>query len=762
MTDKYIYSVSNSPQVSSVLSCHETLFHCANGYIGVRGAYEEGYPDGFTTVRGSYINGVYDNTSMPQAEALFGLVNEKETIVNVADVQDIKIYVDGELCSPFANGIEKNIRTLDMRNGVVTRTLILKNSLSKKITVEFKRAACFTRLPLFVLSCTVRCSDECNVVIKTSVKGDVFNYSDPDDPRMADKSEKHISVDKNECKQTADGVYSSVCSTVCKSNISVAVNVFDKIDNGNAVFETESSSYSFTLNSDNDCFSLTRYVVFTDSRLFSNPSADGYDILKTAVNDGLDVILREQREYLDAFWGSAQFEIEGDDGLSQALTFNLYQLLQSVGKDGYSHLAAKGLSGEGYEGHYFWDTEMYVQPVFTLISPRISLQLLNYRYSKMEAARENARILGHKKGVLFPWRTISGKECSGYFPAGTAQYHINGAVAYAVIMYYLVTKDIHFMADKGLEMLIEISRLWADVGCYSREGFVINCVTGPDEYTCLVNNNYYTNCCAKYDFYWTVKIFSELNRKGLLEELKCKTGVTSREINKFKRISEMVFLPYDPERDLTPQDDSFFNKKQWDFKSVPKNCYPLLLHYHPLNLYRHQVCKQADVVLAYFLYEDYAALSTVKNSFDYYEKITTHDSSLSKCIFSIVSSKLGFADKAYSYFRDSVEIDLKNSHGNTKDGIHTANMGGSCLALIFGFAGLRIKEEGLSFAPVIPKRWKYYSFILNFTDKKLKVRVDHEYVTFRLADGGKRMKIKLYGRTVSVEEEKDVRKRLHI
>lgn len=743
---------------NDVLSLEETLFHSANGYIGVRGAFEEGYPHGFTTVRGSYVNGVYDIVPMPQAEPLHGLVTKKQTLVNVADVQDLRLYVDGELCTAPGK------RTLDMRQGTVTRSFVWKSTRGRTVRVTIIRMASFVRLPLFLLTYTIETDGECKLDFVAAHHADVLNFSDSSDPRVASHSRRHIIIDDMSA-DSGEGFCRSVISTHTReSGIGIVTGVHD-VCGADPADVTVSTGAGFVSRT----FSLkatagtpvifSRYAVFADSRRYNSKRYDSLQqeciaIMEDAVRTE-KVLYAEQSAYLDDFWKDLDFGVDGDNRLSAALTFNIYQLLQSVGKDEFSHLSAKGLSGEGYEGHYFWDTEMYVQPLFTLTRPEISRQLLAYRYAILPQARENARHLGHQHGALYPWRTISGEECSGFFPAGTAQYHIDGAVAYAVVMYWQVTGDKDFMEDMGLEMLLEIARLWADLGTYCGGKFHLHCVTGPDEYTCIVNNNYYTNISAQYDLRWAVRLFRDFDAMGRAQKAKKATGITAQELLDFSRAADAMYLPYDAERDITPQDDSFLSKKVWDLGGTPQKDFPLLMHYHPLVLYRYQVCKQADTILAHVLYEKDADYSTRLNSFRYYEKLTTHDSSLSTCIFSIAASRLGLVDEAYEYFGDSVEIDINNTHGNTKDGIHTANMGGSCMAILFGFAGFYITEKGFCLSPSIPRQWEGYHFRLRLNDCAVMVRVNHETVTLYLLEGEEEQ-LYLYGEPVRVTQEKKV------
>lgn len=451
----------------------------------------------------------------------------------------------------------------------------------------------------------------------------------------------------------------------------------------------------------------------------------GLGVIQNARTETFEEMLEAQKQYLDRFWSNADIEIKGDEKLQEGIRFNLFQLLQSVGKDGVSNIAAKGLSGEGYEGHYFWDTEIYILPVFTMTNPQIAKKLLKYRHSILEFAKARAKEMGHKQGALFPWRTISGTECSAFFPAGTAQYHISADIAYSYIQYYLVTGDIEFLKEFGAEVLFETARLWIDVGHYYEGTFRIDDVTGPDEYTCIVNNNYYTNAMAKWNLSWAAKVAEMINSDQ----------VTKVEAKEWQEAAEKMYLPYDEKVQINPQDDTFLQKAVWDFEATPKEKYPLLLHYHPLTLYRYQVLKQADTVLAHFLLEDEQSLEIMKRSYDYYEKITTHDSSLSYCIYSIMAAKLDYKEKAFNYFIETARLDLENTHGNTKDGLHMANMGGTWLAIVYGFAGMRVKESGISFAPFVPEQWQGYSFFVQYQNQKLKLELTKTDLNITLVEG---------------------------
>jgi len=443
--------------------------------------------------------------------------------------------------------------------------------------------------------------------------------------------------------------------------------------------------------------------------------------------------------------------VAGDEGLNASLTWSMYTLLASAGKDGIGNIASKGLSGEGYEGHYFWDTEIYMFPFFLLTNPDLARQLLLSRAAMLDAAFEHAREMGHEKGALYAWRTITGSECSAYFPSGSAQYHINGAIARAFLTYWQATGDLDFMAETGARVLIETARLWMDAGHFYQDQFRIDSVTGPDEYSCVVNNNYYTNRSAQDHLLGTATLFKALEQAGKQGTVQKQTGITQEELAGFERAARAMYLPYDEGLGISAQDDAFLTKARMELDSIPEDRFPLLLHYHPLYLYRHQVCKQADTVLAHFLYEEGVNEDIIRRSYDYYEAITTHDSSLSECMFSMMAARTGQTEKAFAYYRASAVLDLEDTHGNTADGIHAANMGGCWMGIVFGFGGLRLHREGLVFRPCLSKELEGYSFTMTYQGSRFRVDVNGEDIHFALLDGPG-LDIQVYDRRLTLTD----------
>lgn len=738
----------------SQLIVNESLFAIGNGYIGIRGNFEEGYNKNLPTIRGTYINAFYDIVDITYAEKAYGFPETMQKQLNTIDSQGVVIELtDGEVVSPLTGKVSEYTRSLDLTSGYVKRSFIYHTRKNESLRITFKRMTSFKQLELFTIHVEIEpITYFGEVTVKSSLNGDVYNYTDKNDPRVASGHAKLLTIVDTSIEDYLSILVQTNHSNLYCNCISALTSSLDKRDCQVVKFTNDKQVeevHKFNLK---EKTIFTKYCIYTDSLRHKQPFKDGENILSKIITYPFEYWLNEQEIYLKKFWDHTFINIKGEKNLQEGLHFNIFHLLQSVGKDKWSNIAAKGLTGEGYEGHYFWDTEIFIFPVFLLTNPELAKNLLIYRYNILEAAKERAITMGHSKGALYPWRTISGSECSGYFPAGTAQYHISGDIAYAFISYYLATGDLQFMYEYGAEVLFETARLWVDVGHKKDNKFYIDCVTGPDEYTAIVNNNYYTNAIAKYNLYWAYKIYTDIVDsfgEESTDDLISKISITAKEVNKFKKISDMMYLPYNETLDINPQDDSFLNKKVWDFKGTREDQYPLLMHFHPLTIYRHQVLKQADTLLAHLLLEDYSEYSTIKNSYDYYEKLTTHDSSLSYCVSTMVACKIGYKEEAYRYFMDTVRLDLDNTHNNTKDGLHMANMGGSFMGIVYGFAGLRIKESGISFSPIICDEWEGYQFNIQFRGRTVNIEVNKNNVIIKIE--GAPLDVKVYEQLYHIE-----------
>jgi len=729
----------------------ETLLSTSNGYVGMRANFEEGYKNGYTSITGTYINGFYDTSEIYYDEICYGFPRSAQKMVNVHNAQGIYIYIDGDIFNVFDGNVIEINRELDIKNGYAIRKIRWQSPKGHDLEFTFKRMASFAKLELLTIDVKIKSINYTgDIQIISKIDFTVDSFLNVDDPRAGNDSEAMLQLRSVKSRDNthmliSDTINSNLCvATCCSYNVPMDFKHGETSTNAKCILH---------INAD-ESVHFIKYITYTDSIHHKNIENTAIQIAKQSALEGINFYYDEQKKYLDKFWQYAYIEVNDDKNVEYALNYNLYQLLSSAGKDKYSSIGAKGLSGGGYDGHYFWDTEIYMIPFFTLTMPEVARNLLKFRYQVLNAAKDRSKEMGHKTGAKIPWRTISGSECSSYYAAGSAQYHINADIAYAIIQYYLFTKDIDMLKEFGYEVIYETARIWLEVGNYNLKGqYCINTVTGPDEYTAIVNNNYYTNSLAKYHLEWAVKLGDVLkddDRKAF-NSLCQKLVIVKDEINEMQKAAQNMLLPFDDKLNIHMQDDSFLNKKEWDFENTPKDKYPLLLHYHPLHIYRHKVLKQADTILSYVLLDNVRE-DVMKDSYYYYKQRTTHDSSLSPCVHSMMASRIRSTHEAYDYFMSTIRLDLDDINRNTKDGLHIANAGGAYMAMVYGFAGLRIKEDGIYLRPVKPNEWNSYSFKINYQGQLVKITVD-KAITIHCE---KQIEITIY------DKRYVVKKKLHI
>ncbi len=740
------------------LGLTETLFAIGNGYLGMRANPSEGRQ---AHTHGTYINGFHETWEIKHAEDAFAFAKTGQTIVNVPDAKLLKIYVDDEpllLDEADLNGYE---RVVDFRTGVSHRELVWRTPGGKRVRVRSERVVSLEHRHLAVMHMEVTLLDQSAPIV---ISSQLLNRQDGEDeyhvtsaslgegkdPRQARKFDRRVLVPKlsehsdpddpsggqitlgYQCAQSGMTIaagYRHVVNTACEYDVDT------KIDD-----DLAKSVFTFDAHA-GQTIHLTKFVVYHTSR--GIPTRELADrctrTLDRARGEGRDRIYADQRAWLDEFWASSDVEIGGDPAAQQAVRWNLFQLAQASARTHEQGIAAKAVTGGGYDGHYFWDTEVYVLPFLAYTNPEAARKLLRFRFHMLDAARRRADELS-QRGALYPWRTINGAEASAYYAAGTAQYHINAAVVYALEKYLYASGDVDFLAHEGAEILVETARMYEDLGFYATNGaehFHIHGVTGPDEYTTVVNDNLYTNVMARFTMRYAARSLAFLREwnPDAYAAVARRTGLVDDEITAWHRACDAMFIPYDSDLGIHPQDASFLERERWDFAGTPPERYPLLLHFHPLVIYRHQVLKQADVVLAMFLRGDHFDVEEKRRNFDYYDPITTGDSSLSACVQSIVAAEVGYDDLALDYFNQSLYLDLADTHGNTSDGTHIANAGGVWAGLVYGFAGLVDTGDHLEFRPRIPTDWTSLTFPLRRHGSSLRVSIDHERSTVEVLDG---------------------------
>lgn len=715
---------------------NETLFALGNGYLGMRGTFEEGL--GRVGLEGTYINGFYESAPIIYGEKFQGFAENKQTILNLANAKLIRLTIsdgssgEGEEFSLLTGTILAYQRSLDMREGVLRRSLQWQSPRGKQVQLDVERLVLQTHPHTALIRYRLTALNfDGPIKLFSGIDGAIRQSEhSEDDPRLGTHFAGNVL--KLERKTiNADAALMVHRTVTTQFTVACGIrNVFDTPCACESDNDDQSIGFIYKLDVRRGRpITLDKFIVYVTSLDTEATQIESTVLgeLEQAVSAGFETLYADQCNYLTDFWNVADIVIEGDDALQRGIRFNMFHLLQSAGRDGRTNIAAKGLTGLGYEGHYFWDTEIYILPFFLYTRPEISRKLVEYRYHILNKARQRAREMAHPRGALYPWRTINGEECSANFPTGTAQYHINADIALAIQRYYDATEDIEFMKQFGAEILCETARLWVEAGDFiATHGnrFCINGVTGPDEYQILVNNNAYTNLMARENLRFANEIVIWLRQTdtAAYEALAQRISLQEDEPTAWQEAAEKMYIPYDQERRIIPQDDSFLSKAVWDFEHTPRENYPLLLHYHPLVVTRYQVCKQADLVLGEFLLHDQFDRAQKTRDYNYYEPITTHDSSLSGAIWGIMAAELGDTEKAYRYFADTATMDLENKHGNTRAGIHAANMAGAWQGIIFGFAGMRAKR-GLSFNPTIPKQWHAYAFKVQYRGSLIGVRV---------------------------------------
>jgi alpha,alpha-trehalose phosphorylase len=461
--------------------------------------------------------------------------------------------------------------------------------------------------------------------------------------------------------------------------------------------------------------------------------------LDRAMAAGAAALEADQRRWLDGFWERSDVVVHGQPTTQQAVRWCLFQLAQAVARAEGAGIPAKGVTGPGYSGHYFWDSEIYVLPFCTYTTPRFARNALRFRYTMLEAARRRARELS-TEGALYPWRTINGEEASAYYAAGTAQYHIDADVSYALVQYLMATRDIEFLEREGVDILVETARMWADLGFWRFNGedhFHIHGVTGPDEYTTVVNDNLFTNVMARFNLAAAARSLANVRQANptAYDRSVARLDLRPDEPVEWRRAADHMRIPYDKQLRIHPQDAIFLDKEVWDLASTPADKFPLLMHYHPLVIYRFQVLKQADVVLAQFLRGGDFSLAEKTADFDYYDPLTTGDSSLSAVTQATMAAEVGYQELALGYFDAALYVDLANTHFNTVDGLHVASAGGVWSALVFGFGGMRDYDGRITFDPRLPELWDRLTFKVTLHGTRIRVDLDHQAMTFTVEDG---------------------------
>ncbi|NLE98871.1 MAG: glycoside hydrolase family 65 protein [Propionibacterium sp.] len=731
----------------------ETIFSVGNGFLGMRGNPEEGRD---SYAHGTFINGFHETWRIQHAEEAFGFAETGQTIINAPDTKVIRVYVDGEPLTLSIADLESYERALDFRSGRLEREVIWRTPAGKRVRISSSRMVSFTDRSVALFELEVELLDgDAPVVLSSQIvnrQDGASDYRTPsDDPAGFDPRRSNgfaWRVLQPEMNWTA-GDRSLLGFEAANSGMTIAVAADHSIE---TVCDYEVSSTTegdvaktvYRVEGKAGCaIRLRKVVAYHTSR--GAPVSELADRCRRnldRVQDlGFDDFVERQRTWLDEYWSNADVQIEGQPAVQQAVRWCLFQLAQASARSDQLGIAAKGVSGSGYEGHYFWDTEVYLVPFLIYTMPQVARNALRFRSNLLPKARERASVMS-LRGALFPWRTINGEEASAYYAAGTAQFQINADVAFAIDKYGNITGDTQFLHRDGAEVLVETARMWADLGFWRKEHdgterFHIHGVTGPDEYTTVVNNNMFTNVMARANLRNAARVIRRMRAEDPVayDRIVESMGVGEDEVADWETCADGMVILYDETLGIHPQDEKFLQSELWDLENTPENKRPLLLHFHPLVIYRLQVIKQADVVLGLFLQGDQFSRAEKKADFEYYDPITTGDSTLSSVVQSLIASEVGYQDMAMNYFLSGLYVDLADLHSNARDGVHIASTGGVWNALIYGFAGLRDYGGNVTFDPRLPADWEALTFHLRVRGSKLRVRLEETSILFEIVEG---------------------------
>jgi alpha,alpha-trehalose phosphorylase len=714
-----------------VLAQTESLFALSNGHIGLRANLDEGEPFGLP---GTYLNSFYERRPLPYAEAGYGYPESSETIVNVTNGKIVRLLVDDEPFDVRYGEVLSHERELDLRAGVLRRRTEWRSPAGATVRVTSTRLVSLVQRATAAILYEVGALDgPVRVVVQSELVANEAGGALEADPRAAAVLEAPLQS-RHVFAQDARVV---LTHSTKRSGLLMAAGMDHLVegpDDTTTVSESGDDVGRFTaatMLAPGERLRVVKFLAYGWSSERSVPAVRDQVVaaLIQARHTGWDGLLAQQRAYLDEFWERSDVAVDGDDDLHLAVRFALFHTLQAGARAEGRAIAAKGLTGPGYDGHAFWDSERFVLPVLTYTVPQAAGDALRWRHSTLDLARQRATQLG-LRGAAFPWRTIHGHECSGYWPAGTAAFHLGADIADAVIRYQAATGDADFESEVGAELLVETARLWRSLGHRDAEGrFHIDGVTGPDEYSAIADDNVYTNLLAQRNLRSAAELAARNPRRA--DDL----AVTPEEAAGWRDAAANMVVAWDDRLGVHPQSEGFTNHQIWDFDGTGPEQYPLLLHFPYFDLYRKQVVKQPDLVLALHWCGDAFTDGEKARDFDYYEALTVRDSSLAASTQAVVAAEVGHLELAHDYFAESALLDLLDLEHNTRDGLHIAALAGVWLAAVAGFGGLRDHDGDLTFAPRLPARLQRLAFRISFRGRRLEVEVTQADATYTVRQG---------------------------
>ncbi len=722
------------------LAVGESLLTLSNGYVGIRGTLDEVEPFG---MRGTYLSGVYETHPLSYPEGGFGHPEEGEALVTVADGTPMRLLVDGIPLDLREIRPELHERALDLRTGTLDRRLRWTTPAGTTVEVTSRRLVSLAERSISALRYEVRALDgPTHLVVRSELAGGEITTTgvENDDPRVAECLDRAFEPLAHTCRASGG----ALAARTRRSGITVAAAVHHLVDHragedagdgdDGARVHTDADEHRVVTTVAADlraggALTITKVVAHTWSRESAAESLVGEAsaAVASALDLGWEGLLAAQCVVLDELWATADVEVDGDPELQQALRYDVFQLFCSAACIVNAPVGAKGLTGMGYSGHTFWDVEGFVVPALTLLRPEAAARLLRWRSGTLDSARERARTLG-RAGAAFAWRTISGPEVSAYWPASTAAMHVNADVSRAFWLYQDVTgEDVDTVG--GLAVLVETARLWMSLGHRDAAGaWHLFGMTGPDEYTGVVDDNVFTNLMARAN----LRRAADACRRR--EARAAELGVDHAETAAWRSTADAVCVPWDEGLGVHPMNANFTAYEEWPFEDE-RDSYPVQQHHHYAEFYRRQVLKQADLVQALWWCRDEFTDEEVAGDLAYYEARTVRDSSLSAAVQAVVCAHAQHPDLALRYLRECALVDLRDVRGDTAEGLHLASVAGAWLAFVAGLGGLREDREELELAPLLPSSLSRTAYHVTWRGRLLRVETTREGTAVTLVRG---------------------------
>lgn len=719
----------------------ESIFSLGNEYMGVRGYFDEGYSG--DQLIGSYFNGVWEERPIVHVGIYKGLSYRWAFMVNSVNWLLTKITLDGETLDLNKSEFTDFVRILNLKTGILTRSFTWNTQSGKKLKVSFER---FVSMANHTIGCQKVSFEPLNFSGSIDIESGV-------DFSIVHEQQGNHCYWNIENQGQVNGFTAALGKTE-KSGHQV-LSAF-RIET-NTPIETElikgqkQISLAFSLD-------LKKGEKSEFKKIVSNYAIKQAGVNSDKVwNDGLNAaqfhasstyndLLEKHIVFWNEVWKKLDITIEGDDENQQGIRFCIFQLHQTYhGQDPSNNVGAKGLTGEQYSGHTFWDSETYCLPFYMFNNPAAAKNLIEYRYKTLPQALEWAKEQDCK-GSCFPMSTIDGTESCPVWWHGNLEIHINAAIAYAIWHYQKICGDIKFLYQEGIELLLQISRMFASRGNWSPTGgFGFYGVMGPDEFHTFVNNNAYTNVMAKFTFEYTLDVIQKmyLDDPQRIENLFNKLGIKQSELANWRVMADKMIIPVNKETGVFEQHEAYFLLPHLDIHSIPVTDFPLYDNWTLPRIYRYDMIKQPDVLLFMFFFSQQYDLATKKANYEYYEPRCIHESSLSPSVHSMLAAELGKEDEAFEFFKYATRLDLDNYNRNTREGLHTTSIAAAWMNIVYGYGGMRSDGDVLLFAPSIPATWKSFSFRLYYQEALLTVYVSKETVNFKT--DGKAVRLMIYG-----------------